>query len=59
MTKTAQAIKLAKKKRGITRVDFLNLGFSENGFSSTINNHFMAKGTKKVNGKVYTNYVAV
>ena len=56
-TMTATAVKLAKKKKGITRVDFLNIGFSENGFSRTIKDHFKTNGTKKIKGKEYTNYI--
>lgn len=53
---TAKAVTLAKKKKGITRVDFVNLGF-QGGVSRTIDQYFRAKGTKKVNGREYTNYV--
>lgn len=55
-TMTAKAVTLAKKKKGITRVDFVNLGF-QGGVSRTIDQYFRAKGTKKVNGREYTNYV--
>ena len=57
MTMTQKAINLAKKKKGITRVDFLKIGFSKNGFSRTIDQHFKAKGTKNINGREYINYV--
>lgn len=56
-TLTAQAVKLAKKKKGITRVDFEKIGFAPNSFSRTISSYFVAKGTKRINGKQYTNYV--
>lgn len=56
MTKTQKAINLAKKKRGLTRVDF-NKIFAEGSFSRTISTYFKAKGTKIVNGREYTNYV--
>lgn len=55
-TMTAEAIKLAKKRKGITRVDFEKLGFQGN-VSRTLDMYFKANGTKTVNGKQYTKYV--
>lgn len=57
MTKTQRAINLAKKKHGITKVDFDKI-FAAGTASRTISTYFKAKGTKMVNGREYTNYVA-
>lgn len=57
MTKTQKAINLAKKKNGITKVDFDKI-FAAGSASRTISTYFKAKGTKMVNGREYTNYVA-